>query len=85
MKGPDRCTKLEQMVRATEKDFSPKCRVSAHRQGAKQRGRDEVNEAGYRNSTEGFENKVSLQFCEVWNSSRGTCIDKYTDTTAYTH
>lgn len=59
-RGPDRCTKLEQMVRATEKDFSPKCRFSAHRQGAKQRGRDEVNEAGYRNSTEGFENKVSI-------------------------
>lgn len=60
MKGPDTCTKLEQMVRATEKDFSPKCRVSAHSQGAKQTGRDEGNEAGYRNSMEGFENKVSI-------------------------
>lgn len=60
MKGLDTCTKLEQMVRATEKDFSPKCRVSAHSQGAKQTGRDKGNEAGYRNSMEGFENKVSI-------------------------
>lgn len=60
MKGPDRCIKLEQMVRAIEKDFSPKCRVSAHSHGVKQTGKDEVNEAGYRNSTEGFENKVNI-------------------------
>lgn len=60
MKGPDRCTKLEQMVRATEKDFSPKCRVSARSHGVKQTGRDEVNEAGYRNSMEGFGNKVNI-------------------------
>lgn len=60
MKGPDRYTKMEQMVRATEKDFSPKCRVSTDSQGAKQRGRDKVNETGYINSMEGFENKASI-------------------------
>lgn len=56
MKGPDRCTsKLEQMVGATEeKVFSPKCKDSAHNQEAKQSERDEVNEAGYRNSIENF-------------------------------
>jgi len=39
MKGPNRCTsKLEQMVGATEeKAFSPKCKDSAHSQGAKLR------------------------------------------------
>ena len=62
MKGLDRCTsKLEQMVGVTEeKAFSPKCKESACSQGAEQRERDEVNEAGYRSSTENFKNKVCI-------------------------
>lgn len=61
-KGPDRCmSRFKQMVGTTEdKAFSPECKGSTHSQGAEQRERDEVNEAGYRNSIENFKNKVGI-------------------------
>ena len=58
MNGARQCTsKLEEMVGASEEAFSPKRKDSAHSQGAEQKERDEVNEAGYRNSIENFKNK----------------------------
>lgn len=54
-------SRFKQMVGTTEdKAFSPECKGSTHSQGAEQRERDEVNEAGYRNSTENFKNKVGI-------------------------